>query len=163
MARVHQASTEDVSPKAREPFDLTSLANGGPQIEVVSEGDKQIPLYEDPAFLNETLVIRFMDTGDMNAPKMIELLVNTSGADGKSGGKSVRLAFSRGVEYKIPRYVFEVIAHAKTTTLQQVRKDNDPMNILHVERHSFFYPVEVLHDPNPKGAAWREKVLSDPA
>jgi hypothetical protein len=162
-ARKPLNDTNDVEPKARKPFDLSSLANGGGDIEIVSAGNKQNDLYTDPAFLNEELEIMFMDNGDPNAPKLVELLVNTIGADGKTGGKSTRLAFARNVRYVIPRYVFEVIAHAKITSLQPVQNRNDPMNITYVERHSFYYPVQVLSDPNPKGAAWRELVLSQPA
>ena len=155
--------TSNVSVKARPPMDLSSVMAGGLDIEQVSEGSKQNELWTDPAFLNETLEIMFIENGDPNAPKLVELLVNTVGADGKTGGKSTRLAFARGVKYAIPRYVFEVIAHAKVTTLQPTQDPKDPMNITYVERHSFYYPCQVLHDPNPKGAAWREHVLSQPA
>ena len=166
MARVAKekrpvSDTYDVEPKARAPFDLSSLASGGPDIELVSGGHENHPrLWEDPAFLNETLEIMFIETGDPNAPKLVELLVATIGNDGKSGGKKVRLAFQRNIKYAIPRYIFEVIAHAKVTTLQKVDDPRDPMNVKYVERHSFYYPCQVLYDPNKDGAAWREHVLN---
>ena len=168
MARVATArkplnDTNDVHVKARPPMDLSAIMNGGGDIELVSEGDTTNDLYTDPAFLNETLEIMFIENGDPNAPKLVELLVNTVGNDGKTGGKSARLAFARNVKYAIPRYVFEVIAHAKVTTLQPTQDPRDPMNITYVEKHAFYYPCQVLHDPNPKGAAWRELVLNQPA
>lgn len=179
MARKSAATSFDAQPQVRPPFDMDSLVEGGPQIEVVTDSDFQ-KVAEDEAFMNEIIKIRFISNGDPNAPKMVELGVNTAGRTGKMGsptddypdgrpgtaargGKSVKKGFAYNVVYDVPRYVAEVAAHAKITSLQQVADPRDPMRMMHVERSTFFYPFEVVADKNPKGRMWLEKILSDPA
>lgn len=157
-------STEEVIARARDPFDISSLTQGGPDIEIASESDKPNPKnWTDPAFLNELIAIKFLDTGNPNDPKAVELQINTLGLKGKTGGKSLRVVFMRNVVYRVPRFIFEVVAHAKTTTLQPTQDPKDPMNTLYIEKHSFYYPCQVVADANPDGPAWCEKVLNDPA
>ena len=160
MARIR--SSYDVQQKPSTPFNMDALVQGGPEIEVV-KGDKDFrKVAEDAAFMEEMIDIRFLGTGDVNAPKMVEVGVGTSSPDGKSGGKNTRKGFVRGKVYTVPRFMFEVLAHAKVTTLKQIQDPHNPMELLNVTEHSFFYPFECVHDANPKGEAWREKVLADP-
>lgn len=160
MARTK--TSYDVPQKPSVPFDMDALVQGGPDLEVV-QGDKDYQkVAEDAAFMEEMIEIRFLGTGDVNAPKMVEVGVGTSAPDGKSGGKSTRRGFMRGKVYTVPRFMFEVLAHAKVSTLKQVQDPRNPMELLNVVEHSFFYPFECVNDPNPKGEAWREKVLADP-
>lgn len=163
MAKMKTEFSGDTDPQAREPFDMSSLMTGGPEIEAIPPEVDLKKIAEEEAFMNDILEIRFVNTGDENAPRVIEVGVNTASRDGTQGGKSVKMGFIPGVKYKVPRYVFEVIAHAKRTTLEQTRDPQDPMKIMHVERHAFFYPFECLADPNPKGQAWRERVMNSPA
>lgn len=163
MPRASTKTSFDVDPQVRQPFNMDDLMQGGPEIEAIPAEADIKSIMETEQFMNEMLVIRFLDSGDPNAPKLIEIGVNTAGHDGRQGGKSTRMGFERGVKYSIPRYMFEAIAHSKRTTLEQVRDPRDPMSIMHVERHAFSYPFECLSDPNPKGQSWRDKVMSDPA
>lgn len=158
-------STHDVNPKAREGFGLDDVVHGGTDIEVIQAGKDFQKLVDDESFMHETLEVRFHETGDANAPKIIEVGVGISPSDGsKKGGRDVRRGFLRGVIYKMPRYMVEVFAHAKVTSLtQQQGPSGRPDDIVNVEKHAFFYPFEVLSDPNPRGRAWLEKVLKDPA
>ena len=161
MARIERTSY-DVNPKPSVPFDMDTLVQGGPEIEVV-DGDKDFrALAEDAAFMEEMIDIRFLSSGDVNAPKLVEVGVGTSAPDGKTGGKNTRKGFQRNKVYSIPRFMFEVLAHAKITTLRQIENPRNPMEMLQVLEHSFSYPFECVRDPNPKGEAWREKVLNDP-
>lgn len=157
-----QKTTYDVPQKASQPFDMGTLVQGGPEIEVI-EGDKDFKkLSEDAAFMEEMIDIRFLSTGDINAPKLIEVGVGTAAADGKTGGKMTRKGFQRNKVYRVPRFMFEVLAHAKISTLRQVQDPRNPMEMMQILEHSFSYPFECVNDPNPKGEAWREKVLNDP-
>jgi hypothetical protein len=141
---------------------MDTLAQGGPEIEVV-QGDKDFrKLAEDAAFMEEMIDIRFLSSGDQNAPKLIEGLAGTSSPDGKTGGKTTYMGFQRGTVYTVPRFMFEIFAHAKISTLRQVPDPRNPVEMLQVLEHAFAYPMECVRDPNPKGAAWREKVLADP-
>ena len=157
-----ERTTHDVKQRPSAPFDMNTLVAGGPEIEVV-QGDKDLQkLAADAAFMEELIDIRFLSSGDRNAPKLIEVGVGTSAPDGKTGGKHTRKGFERNKVYSIPRFMFEVLAHAKVSTLRQIPDPRNPMEMLNVVDHAFFYPFEVVHDPNPKGEAWREKVLADP-
>lgn len=160
MAR--KQTTYDVDHKPSAPFDMDTLQDGGPEIEVVSD-DKDIrKLTEDAAFMNEPIDIRFLGSGNPNDPKMVEVGIGTIGADGKTGGKMYRQGYVRNKVYTVPRFVFEVLAHAKVSTLKQIPDPRNPVESLNVLEHSFFYPMECVHDANPKGEAWRERVLNDP-
>jgi hypothetical protein len=150
-------STHDVRPAARPGFDLNALVEGGSDIEVIKPDRNFQKLVEDENFMYEELEVRFHETGDANAPKMVEVGVGIPGKDYRKG-------FLRGKIYKVPRFMVEVFAHAKVTSLEQKPGPSGrPEDIVNVEKHAFFYPFEVLHDPNPKGRAWLEKVLADPA
>ena len=163
MPRVEKTS-HDVRLKPSAPFDMNVLSQGGPEIEVV-DGDKDFrKLAEDAAFMEEPVVIRFHSSNNTNDPKLIEVAVGTSSPDGKTGKKTTRFGFMRGKPYVVPRFVVEVLAHAKVSTLRQIPDPQNPHNpeMLNVTEHSFFYPFEVLKDENPKGEMWREKVMADP-
>jgi len=138
------------------------LADGGPEIEVV-DGDKDLQkLAEDAAFMEEMIDIRFLASGNVNDPKLVEVMAGTSSPDGKTGKKTTRMGFQRNKVYSVPRFVFEILAHAKISTLRQVANPNGSMEPLQVLEHSFFYPFECVNDPNQKGEAWREARLNDP-
>lgn len=178
MAR--EQTSYDAKPKTREAFDLESLVAGGPDITVTGVDKDLAKLMADEKFMNEIVHVRFIRNGDPNAPKMIEIGVNVAGItgpmgpptqeypDGKPGvagrgKKSMRKGYQYGEVYPMPRYMLEAVAHAKVTTLKQVTDARDPMRTMHIEEHSFAYPVEVVRDDNPKGRAWFDKVCQDPA
>lgn len=178
MAR--ERTSYDAQPKVRPPFNMDALVQGGPDIEVVSADQDLKKLMSDTKFMNEIVYVRFLDGGDPNAPRMIEVSVNTAGQTGpwrkptedfpdgrpgvaQGGGKAVQRGYERNKVYPMERYILEAVAHSKFTTLSQVPHPTNPNEIMQVERTSFSYPHEVVRDDNPKGAAWLEKVRSDPA
>ncbi len=178
MAR--ERTSYDAQPKARPPFNMDSLVQGGPDIEVVEADADLRKLYEDEKFMNEIVHVRFLSSGNANAPRMVELGANLAGHTGprrkptedfpdgrpgvaQGGGRSVRRGYDYNKVYPIPRFLLEVVAHAKVTTLKQVQDPRNPMELLNVEEHSFYYPFECVRDDNPKGRAWLEKCMNDPA
>ena len=163
----------DVKIPAPSPFDMETLTAGGPDI-LVAPADADIrKIGEDEKFLNEPVVIKCTRIGDQ-APKVVELTVRTGGItgpmgpDGKPGvpgrgGKRLALTMEYDKPYTVPRFVFEALAHSKQTTLQQRPDPRNPMEMVQFLSNQFSYHVECLRDDNPKGRAWRETVLADPA
>lgn len=182
MPRVakQERTSFDVPPQTSPAFDLGVLQTGGPDIVVADRDTDLKELIADEAFMHEMIKIRFLDSGDPNATKAVELKVATGGITGpmgaptsdypmgvpgqaSRGGKNTQMVFARGVVYDVPRYVFEVAAHAKISTLRQTSDPRAPMELVQSLQNSFQYGFECVYDPNPKGAAWREMVLRDQA
>lgn len=182
MPRVakQERTTYDVPPQQSPAFDLNTLKSGGPDILVADRDTDLKQLVQDEAFMHEKIEMRFLDSGDPNATKAVEIDVSTGGITGPMGpptpehpegtpgvagrgGKRTKMVFARGKVYTVPRYVFEACAHAKITTLVQNEDPRNPREMVQTLRHSFNYPFECVYDPNPKGAAWREMVLRDAA
>ncbi len=162
MPRQQEHTTYDAKLKPTVPFDMDTLSQGGPDLEIVGQDADFRALAEDAAFMEEKVDIRFQSSGDPNAPRMIEVGVGTSAPDGKTGRKSTRMAFHRNQIYSVPRFIVEALAHAKISTLRQVQDPRNPMEMLNVVEHQFFYPFSVIRDENAKGAMWLERVLADP-
>ena len=180
MPRLSKAASHDVDLKPSMPFDIGTLQGGGPQIEVAPPNVDLKAVIEDEKFMNELMEIRCLETSDHNAPKAVEITVQTGGITGPMtrdehgnlrpgmpgpGGKKVTYVFERGKKYTVPRFAFEALAHSKVTTLKQIPHPTNPNEMLQTNHNSFFYQFEVLRDSNnsPKAEAWREKVLLDPA
>ncbi|MDA8260584.1 MAG: hypothetical protein M0Z99_33955 [Betaproteobacteria bacterium] len=177
---MQKAASHDIDLKPTPAFDVDAARSGGPDIVVPPMGADLKGIVEDTKFMNEPVEIRCLETSDPNAPKAVELTVQTGGITGPMtkdengnwkpgvagpGGKRHRYVFQRGKKYTVPRFVFEALAHAKMTTLKQIPHPSDPMQMLQTNTHNFFYQFEMLRDSNssPKAQAWREKVLQDPA
>lgn len=169
-----ERTSYDAEVKPSVPFDIGSLQQGGPDIVVApSEADIR-KLCEDEAFMNEIIEIRFLESSDPNATKLVELEANTGGITGPMGpngepglpgrgGRSEKKGFIRGKVYQVKRYWWEIAAHSKVTILAQVPNPYNPIELMQVNRHMFSYPFECIRDDNPKGRAWRERVWNDPA
>jgi len=175
-----ERTSYDAQVKEKPAFNMDALLQGGPDIEVVKLDQNYQQLAEDDKFMYEMVKIRFLPDSNPNSPRLVELAVNTGGHTGamgkptekypmgvpgiaSTGGKSVKRGFERGVVYEVPRYIAEAAAHAKIQTLEQSSHPNNPYEIVQRLRDTFYYPFEVVHDPNPKGRGWLEKVMSDPA
>ena len=124
--------------------------------------------------MHELIEIRFLESSDRNATKLVELEANIGGITGKMGpdgepgkpgrgGKSQKRGFIRGKVYRVERYWWEIAAHAKVTELVQMPHPTNPTELMQVNKHTFAYPFECVRDDNPKGRAWRERVWADPA
>jgi hypothetical protein len=175
-----KAASHDVNLPAGAPFDINAAMNGGPDLVVAPPSADMKAIAANAKFMHEMVEIRCLETSDPNAPKAVEISVTTGGitgpmrkdADGNwlpgvpgRGGKRHTYVFERGRKYTVPRFVFEVLAHAKMTTLKQIPHPTNPMEMLQTNHNNFFYQFEMLRDSNqtPAAQAWREKVLADPA
>lgn len=71
--------------------------------------------------------------------------------------------FMRGVKQKVKRMFVEGLARAKPVSVDTREiTDQDGFRATRVDtRIGLKYPFSVLHDPNPKGAAWLEKILAE--
>lgn len=180
MPRLQKAASHDVNLQPSAPFSVQEAAAGGPQIEVPPVGADIKSIVQDEKFMNEMVEIRCLETSDENAPKAVEITVQTGGITGPMrrdedgnlrpgvpgpGGRKHTYVFQRGKKYTVPRFVYEALAHSKVTTLRQVPHPTNPVEMMEQNHHNFFYQFEMLRDSNssPKAQAWREKVLSDPA
>jgi len=180
MARIKSAASDEVTLPPSSTFDLNSLVQGGPDIVAVQTDVDIRKLCEDEAFMNEMIDIVCKASGDPNAPKAVEISIQSGGITGKMGkptaeypsgvpgvagrgGKLTRFVFALDKKYTVPRFVFEALAHAKMTSLRQAPHPTIPMMMTQRSVHSYSYAFECTRDPNPKGQAWREKVLADPA
>lgn len=174
MPRVREKTSHDVNPQAPPAFGVELLQQGGPEI-VVAPAEADIrKLCEDEKFMHDLIQIRFIESADPNATKLVELEANIGGITGKMGpdgepgkpgrgGQSQKRGFIRGKVYTVERYWWEIAAHAKISTLAQIPNPANPMELMQVNRNTFSYPFECVRDDNPKGRAWREKVWADPA
>lgn len=164
MPRTRTVDAREVEPKARATFNMDELVKGGADIEVVHGGKDFEKLIRTEGFMEEIVHVRILQSGDPNAPKMCELGVGIGSMDGKGAGRDKRMGLLPGKIYPVPRFVVEVLAHSKVTALsQQQGPSGRPDDIVMVEKHSYFYPFEVVRDDNPRGRMWLEKVLADPA
>mgnify|MGYP001569343071 CR=1 FL=1 len=173
-------ASHDVNLPSSVPFSVQAAVQGGPDIVVAPPEAMLKSVIEDEKFMNEPMEIRCLETSDPNAPKAVEIAVQTGGITGpmtkdahgnlipgvpSRGGKLMQFVFERGKKYTVPRFVYEALAHSKVTTLKQSPHPHNPMEILQTQHHTFFYQFECLRDSNTsaKATAWREKVLADPA
>lgn len=134
------------------------MPNTGParldeaEIETVSDGPGFKERADELAFYNEMCEVIVSTTTDKNAEPIVPMWVN---------GRSQY--FPRGQRVKCKRMFVEKLARTVTTAYTQEHyKDalgNDAIrNIPHT---ALSYPFTVVHDSNPNGQAWLEKVLSE--
>ena len=131
-----------------------TMSAGQPEIEVI-EGNSDAELRRimaDESFMNEIVTIRVATTTDKNAPPMAMPAVN-----------GVNQPIFRGVPTMVKRKYVEALARARETTYQQVADPASPDKITMVPNTVLSFPFEVLQDQNPKGRAWLEKIMAEPA
>lgn len=132
----------------------STMGAGYEEIDVV-EGYSDAELrkiMEDESFMNEPVTVRIATTTDKNAPPMAMPQVN-----------GVNQPIFRGVPTTVKRKYVEALARARETSYQQQADPNSPDKIDMVPTTVLSFPFEILRDNNPKGRAWLEKVLAEPA
>jgi hypothetical protein len=137
----------------KEPIQGIEISDDQPVIETVAESKDFSKLVADEAFMNEMVTVMVHSTTDENqAP---HLIVNCNG---------VNMPIIRGVPTVMKRKYVEILAHMKETKYTQ-RTPNPaaPDQTELIPRSGLAYPFDVQSDPNPRGRAWLQHVLAEPA
>lgn len=129
------------------------IIDDAPIVETVAESRDFRQLAADEAFMNEMVTVHVHATTDENqAPHVI---VNCNGTN---------QPIVRGVPTRIRRKYVEILARMKETKYTQVtRNPAAPDQIDMIARHGLSYPFDLVEDDNPRGRAWLQNVLAEPA
>ena len=113
------------------------------------------------AFMEEPITIRIQPSTDKNAAGAFPIWVNGKPAEVFQRGRWYEIGWLPvGQELIVKRKVLEVIIRAKIDTVETKILDQDgerPNNIV----RRFTSPVHsytIIHDPNPRGAAWASEL-----
>lgn len=100
-------------------------------------------------FMQELLTIVVNKTSDKNAPPAVGVGVNND-----------QVWLPRGQKISIPRYFVEVLASRQERHFRTFRNEdpNADEGMKTMTENTQPYSFQVLHDPNPKGQAWLERV-----
>lgn len=119
---------------------------------VTTSGDftKEI---NDAAFMEEIVTVYLHPSTDENQPPHV--IVNVNGTN---------QPILRGHPTPIKRKYLEVLARMKETKYtQRVPNPSEPDRMVLEPRSAIVYPFDIQHDPNPKGRAWLNNILAEPA
>ncbi len=124
-----------------------------PTIDPVSQVADLRELAASEVFMNEMVEVMVHSSTDENqAPHVI---LNCNGTN---------QPILRGVPTRVRRKYVEILARMKETKYSQVtRNPAAPDQIDMIARHGLAYPFEMLADENPRGRAWLQNVLAEPA
>ncbi len=124
-----------------------------PVIETVAESQDFGQLAATEAFMNEVVTVMVHSTTDENqAPHVI---VNCNGTN---------QPIIRGVPTKVRRKYVEILARMKETKYTQHTPNPAAPDVSELRaRHGLAYPFDLVDDPNPRGRAWLQHVLAEPA
>lgn len=138
---------------ANKPAQGIEIRDDQPVIETVAESKDFRQLAADEAFMNELVTIEVHATTDENqAPHII---VNCNG---------VNQPIVRGVPMQVRRKYVEILARMKETKYTQVTPNPAAPDVSEMRaRSGLAYPFSLVEDPNPRGRAWLQNVLAEPA
>ena len=129
------------------------ISDDAPTIDLVSELKDFAALASSEVFMNEHVTIMVHSTTDENQPPQV--IVNCNG---------MNQPIIRGYPTTIKRKYVEILARMKETKYSQVtRNPAAPDQIDMVARHGLSYPFDLVEDKNPRGRAWLNNVLAEPA
>jgi len=139
--------------RKENPIQGIEISDDEPVVETVAESIDFGQLAASETFMNETVTVLVHSTTDENqAPHVI---VNCNG---------MNQPIIRGYPTKIKRKYLEILARMKETKYSQVtRNPAAPDQIDMIARHGLAYPFDLVEDPNPRGRAWLQNVLAEPA
>jgi hypothetical protein len=139
--------------KTNSPTKGIEIVDDAPVIETVAESKDFSELAASEAFMNELVTVMVHSTTDENqAPHVI---VNCNGTN---------QPIVRGMPTKVRRKYVEILARMKETKYSQVtRNASAPDQIDMIARHGLAYPFDLIDDANPRGRAWLQNVLAEPA
>lgn len=125
-----------------------------PQVDPISTEKGLAQLAAEESFLNEIVTVMIHPTTNENdAPHVI---VNVNG---------INQPIIRGYPTEVRRKYVEVLARMKETKYSQPGRDmsNPEHGNQVIGRTALSYPFEVMEDKNPRGRAWLQHVLAEPA
>ena len=129
------------------------IVDDAPIVETVSESRDFRQLAADEAFMNELVEVLVHSSTDENQSPHV--ILNCNGTN---------QPIMRGVPTKVRRKYVEILARMKETKYSQVtRNPAAPDQIDMIARHGLAYPFELVNDNNPRGRAWLQNVLAEPA
>ena len=136
-----------------EPVKGIEITDDAPAVETVAESKDFSKLAADEAFMNELVTVMIHSTTDENqAPHVI---VNCNGTN---------QPIIRGVPTKVKRKYVEILARMKETKYTQVTPNPAAPDVSELRaRHGLAYPFDLVDDSNPRGRAWLQNVLAEPA
>jgi hypothetical protein len=129
------------------------ISDDAPEIETVSESKDFSALVASEAFMNELVTVMVHSTTDENQPPQV--IVNCNG---------MNQPIMRGYPTTIKRKYVEILARMKETKYtQRTLNPAAPDQIDMVARHGLSYPFDLVEDKNPRGRAWLNNVMAEPA
>lgn len=124
-----------------------------PVIETVAETKDFRELAAEESFMNELVTVLVHATTDENQPPQV--IVNCNG---------MNQPIMRGYPTEVKRKYVEILARMKETKYNQFTPNpSEPDRIVMQARHGLSYPFDVVEDKNPRGRAWLNNVLAEPA
>lgn len=138
---------------ANKPAQGIEIHDDQPVVETVAETKDFSALAASEAFMNELVTVEVHATTDENqAPHII---VNCNGTN---------QPILRGVRMQVRRKYVEILARMKETKYTQVVPNPAAPDVSEMRaRSGLAYPFTVVDDPNPRGRAWLQNVLAEPA
>lgn len=129
------------------------IKDDAPVIETVAESKDFSQLAADEAFMNELVTVMIHSTTDENQPPHV--IVNCNG---------VNQPIVRGMPMKVRRKYVEILARMKETKYTQITPNPAAPDVSHMQaRSGLAYPFDLISDDNPRGRAWLQNVLAEPA
>jgi hypothetical protein len=151
---INAASQHLGTPRPRDFGSTGEVAPSGMPERLVEpvEGPNAMSRADELAFNEEVLTVVVHTTSDQNADPFPTFWVN--------GEKAICF---RGVERQVKRKFVERMARSRINNVRQRYYVDATGNhaISNEVQGSLMYPFAVLHDPNPKGAAWLKKILAE--
>ena len=124
-----------------------------PQIETLAESGDFNKQLQDELFMEEIVTVYLHPSTDENQPPHV--IVNVNGTN---------QPILRGVPTPIKRKYLEVLARMKETKYtQRVPNASEPDRMVLEPRTAIVYPFDLQEDRNPKGRAWLNHILAEPA
>ena len=129
------------------------ILDDSPTVDPVSQVVDFRELASSEVFMNELVTVLVHSSTDENQSPHV--ILNCKGTN---------QPVVRGQPTMIRRKYLEILARMKETKYNQ-RTPNPaaPDQIEMVARHGLAYPFELVDDKNPRGRAWLQNVLAEPA
>jgi len=153
-------NTDFDNPEISNVIDFSSLSTGGVSITPVQSSHREFDtttqegLIAYEKFMSEPVTIKVHTTSDKNEPEVADVALH-----------GVRCPIPREKPVRLPRAFLEVLARSYVRVYRQERvPDPDAAEGMKTRRSiGASFPFQILHDPNPKGRAWLQRITHESA